>query len=133
MYQITVEQLFSRMWLSQIQKVASLFAQALTLLRPHLATTSRSWRLAATGNGRSGRSFARLISLARLGKEEAHVRGTQGRDAYGRRRRAGVERCDPGRHNEVRRRLRLRGRRPQARLEVTARSRAGYGHAPRRR
>src|SRR5215212_1560661 len=29
MYQITVEQLFSRMWLSQIQKVASLFAQAL--------------------------------------------------------------------------------------------------------
>src|SRR5215207_6856933 len=43
----------------------------LRLLRPHLATTSRSWRLAASGNGRSGRSFARLTSLARLEKEEA--------------------------------------------------------------
>src|SRR5215203_1711024 len=87
----------------------------------------------ASGTGRSGRSFARLTSLARLEKEEAHGRGTQGRDAHGRWRRAWVERCDPGRHNEVCRGLRLRGRRPEARLEVPTRSRARYGHAPRRR
>ncbi|CAA9448944.1 MAG: 6-phosphofructokinase, partial [uncultured Rubrobacteraceae bacterium] len=62
-------------------------------------------------------------------------RGKEGRDAHRRRRRAWPERRHKGRHDEMRRGIRLRGRRPQARLEEPAlprvRHRDGAGHGRR--